>query len=80
MTEHDAIYELLCELTRATAKHPVWPTDIIHQSAILAEEAGECVQASLDVVYLDGDIRRVREEAIQAGAMALRILVNMDGS
>jgi hypothetical protein len=70
--------ELVAELLRAEAKHPDWPSDAIHASAILTEEAGELTQASLDFCYSDGEKWRMRAEAIQCGAMAIRFLLNFD--
>lgn len=72
------------ELRRAEAKHPDWPDDPIHRAAIVAKEAGELVQASIDACYSKRPIerekarRRMRIEAEQVGAMALRLLINLD--
>lgn len=69
---------LVAELCRATSKHPNWPTDAIHASAILHEEAGELTQATIDFHFYHGDRERMREEVIQVGAMALRFLMNLE--
>ncbi|MBK5145101.1 hypothetical protein I2494_15535 [Budviciaceae bacterium BWR-B9] len=69
---------LQAELERAVTVHPQWPTDAIHASAILNEEAGELTQAALDFHFYVDDKERMREEAIQVGAMALRFLLNID--
>jgi len=60
------------ELWRATAKHPEWPTDPIHQNAIIVEEAGELVR----VIQEGGEKAKMKKAAIQVGAIALRFLVN----
>ena len=73
----DAIKLITIELEKAEAKHPNWPSDIVHQSAIMAEESGETTQAALDVFYDGKSIEAVRLEAAQTGAMALRILKNL---
>ncbi|WP_145960323.1 hypothetical protein [Leminorella richardii] len=70
---------LVGELTRASIAHPKWPTDAVHASAILNEEAGELTQAAIDFHFYVDDRERMREEAIQVGAMALRFLMNLDG-
>ena len=59
-------------------KHPQWPTNTLEQVAILAGEAGECLQAALHCAEGRGELDRVRAEAIQAGAMAVRVLMNLE--
>ena len=77
MTKEQAAIELLAEVARAMDLHPVWPKDLIHQVAIVAEESGEAVQAALNHVYHGKSIDLVREELIQTGAMCIRALVNL---
>lgn len=79
MTEIEAITEMLQELERARLLHPLWPTDPIHQVAIMAEESGEAVRAALRMVYEGGSIENLRTELIQTGAMVMRCLVEMEG-
>ena len=71
-----AIDELVEELQRAEQKHPVWPIDQLRQTAIVAGEAGEALQASLHVAEGRGDMEALRKEIIQNGAMCLRWLIN----
>ena len=69
------INEILDELNRAITKFPTWPTDPLHASAILGEEAGELDKALLEYIYEGkGSIREIRKEAIQTAAMAIRFL------
>lgn len=64
------------ELMKAIAKHPNWPEDnIIHCAAIVSEESGELIRATLQLHYESGSIDEVEKEAIQTGAMALRFLI-----
>lgn len=73
--------DFLDELDRAEIKHPSWCCDAVHGSAILAEESGELTQAAIDFHYNGGseeDRKRMRAEAIQCGAMALRFLLALD--
>jgi hypothetical protein len=74
MTEQHAVEFILAELARARKKHPKWPADRIHQAAIVAEEAGELVQAAIDARYADGKQEDIDREAIHAAATALRLL------
>lgn len=63
------------ELRSAREKHPKWPKDLIHQTAVVSEEAGELTRASLHYYYEDGKYYDMHKEAVQTGAMALRFLV-----
>lgn len=73
----EAISQINDELAAAEKKHPTWPTDIIHASAILNEEAGELTQAAIDYHYDIGSLEAIRREAAQVGAMAIRVLINL---
>ena len=77
MTKDEAIRHITCELARAEDIYPAWPTDKIHAVAIMVEEAGESMQAALDCTYYNGDIKRLREELVQTGAMVVRCLINL---
>jgi NTP pyrophosphatase (non-canonical NTP hydrolase) len=65
------------EIKAAQEKHPGWPTDIVHSVAIMMEEAGEAMQAALDVFYKDGDREQLKKELAQTGAMAMRCLLHL---
>ena len=66
------------ELAGARLLWPAWPTDPIHAAAVLAEEAGELVQAANDFTYSNGSLEHMREEAVQVAAMAMRFLDGLD--
>lgn len=72
------------ELESAKTRYPWWPSDAVHAGAIVAEEAGELTQATLDHVYdhLNHNgkdtMARMRKEAVQTAAMAIRFLENME--
>lgn len=75
---------IMIELEKAKRKHPEWPRDIIHASAIICEEAGELIQAALDYCYApeSGNMKaeqwlNIEKEAIQVGAMAIRFLTEL---
>ena len=70
--------ELINEAMRASEIHPKWPTDAVHAVSILTEESGELMKAAIEYHYNNGDIEAIREEAIQTGAMALRVLMDID--
>lgn len=71
------ITKIIKELKRAKSKHPIWPKDIIHASAVLSEESGELTKSCLQYVYEEGKLTDVDSEAIQVGAMAIRFLSNI---
>lgn len=70
--------EIIDEVIRASSIHPTWPTDAVHAVSILTEESGELMKAAIEYHYNNGDIEAVREEAVQTGAMALRVLMHID--
>jgi hypothetical protein len=72
---------VLDELHRTETKFPVWPKDPVHRAAIVAEEAGELVRASINRYYCSDDElsmdKSIIEESIQTAATSLRLLFNM---
>ena len=80
MTIDEAIEMIRAEVTKATAKFPTWPTDIIHAGNVVSEEAGELAKECLQVVYEPhkSSLTDVHNEAVQTGAMAIRFLMSMN--
>ena len=80
----EIIQDILAELCRAEHLHPVWPAqgqrgDHVWAAAIVAEEAGEVLQAALNYqAHGKGSVGHIRRELVQTGAMALRCLINLD--
>lgn len=76
--------DILAELCRAEHLHPVWPAqgqrgDHVWAAAIVAEEAGEALQAALNYqAHGKGSIGHIRKELVQTGAMVLRALINLE--
>ena len=66
------------ELKKAVCKFPTFPTDPLHASAVVSEESGELVKASLHYVYEDGDLSQMEIEAIQTAVTAIRFLMHLD--
>ena len=65
-------------MVKAESKHPFWPTDILHQIAIVNEESGEATRAALQYQYEKGELKEVQTELIQTAAMCIRMLKNLD--
>ena len=62
------------ELLRATRMFPGWPTDPVYAAAIVAEEAGELLQAANNRQHHGGGIQPMITECVQAIAMGYRCL------
>ena len=74
------IQEILKEVEMATKKFPFWPNDPIHAAAVIQEEAGELIQATLETVYEypKSSHKDVRKEAVEIAAMVIRFLISFD--
>lgn len=75
MNRNEAITMVLTELEHAQNLHPNWPKNRIHQAAIVMEEAGELVQATLEAHYEPHKGGTPLKEAVQTAAMAIRYLI-----
>ena len=80
MTRALALAAAMAALERASNKHPCWPTDPIHAAAIIAEEVGELQREALQITYEPekSNPDRLREEALDVAAAALRFLISLD--
>lgn len=80
MTNDEIIDLVFAELKSAEKQHPSWPVDPIHAAAILGEEAGELLQATIDFTYQGGEFElgRMKKEAAQCAAMGIRFLMGFD--
>ena len=74
MNRHEIMTMVMAELDHARNIYPIWPKDRIHQAAIVMEEAGELVQASLQQHYEPHKGGNPIKEAVQTAAMAIRFL------
>ena len=77
LEEKRAFVCVITELKEAKKKHSKWPTDLIHQAAIVAEEAGETVKSALENAYETGRYYDVMREAIHTAATAIRMVESM---
>ena len=66
------------ELLKAKLKWPEYYDDVIHAVSVMNEEAGEAIQAAIDLTYANGSIEKVKYELIQTAAMCFRALGNID--
>ena len=72
-----ALAQIFSEVERAEKLHPDWPTDPIHQAAVVTEEAGELLQACLNRDEQKGTKRQMIIEATHTAATAIRFLKNI---
>jgi hypothetical protein len=77
MTQENAIKLIIQEIQRAETKHPTWPDDIIHATAIVGEESGELTRAALNHVYHGDKRSKIIIESIHTAASAIRLLKNL---
>jgi len=72
------LFEILNELDRAKAKHPVWPTCNIGRAAIVNCEAGEALKEAIKISEGTGSLENLRTELIQTAATSIRMMQAMD--
>lgn len=70
--------EVLDEVDRAEDLFPDFPSDVVHAVGIVVEEAGESMQAALQLTYECGNREDLRVELIQTAAMVVRCLMTFD--
>lgn len=80
MKTSDIIEEVRAEIARAVTKFPTWPTDPLHAFAVVGEEFGETQKEVLQLTYepQKSSHSKVRKEAIQLAAMAIRFVVSLE--
>ena len=80
MKIEDIYIEIDNEMHRAEKKFPHWCLDPVHGAAIVAEEAGEALQASLDFYYGRAGAHKIKKELIHTATMAIRFLLGFEES
>ena len=80
MKLENILTELEEQLREARAKFPSWSLDPVHGAAIVAEEAGEALQAALDFYYGRGGAHQLKKELLHTLAMSVRFLMNFEAS
>jgi len=70
-----AFGKIIEAIFEAEEKHPGWPTDPIHATAIIAEESGELTKAAIDFYFKRNDNEdEMMKEAAQTAAVLLRFM------
>lgn len=72
------VLEIFDELQVARSKHPLWPDDLVHGAAIVAEQAGGLTKACLAIESNEQAKERTRQEAKQVAVTAIRFILNGD--
>ena len=80
MKIEDIYLEIDNEMHRAEKKFPHWCLDPVHGAAIVAEEAGEALQASLDFYYRRAGSQQLKKELIHTVTMGIRFLLGFEES
>jgi len=82
MKTEQIIALIMAEIDRAEQLHPAWPHDLVKASAIVAEEAGEMLQAANDYDESRSGKRQIITEAVHTAATAIRLLknINLEGN
>ena len=73
-----ALAQIFSEVERAEKLHPDWPTNPIHQAAIVMEEAGELIRACNCYSETKTGKKDIATEAVQTAASAIRFLKNLE--
>lgn len=78
--EPDVLAPIFVELEKALQKFPTWPTDPLHALSVLGEEFGELTKEVLQMTYEPHKTgpEKIRTEAVQTAAMAIRFFVSLD--
>ena len=78
MSAESILLAIKCELEKCKTKHPEFPLDVIERIAIMAEEAGEAVQAANNIKWENGNKDDLKLELLQTAAVCVRILEAME--
>ena len=65
-------------LDKSEFKHPFWPYDIIHGTAVMGEEAGEAIKAAYEVVYENRKIEDLKMELLHTIATSIRMFYSLE--
>ena len=74
MEVSEAYQLVMKEMANAHIKHGNFPTDCVYGAAIVMEEAGEVIQAALNVEFKRGSKQKLRSEVAQTAAAAIWFL------
>jgi hypothetical protein len=80
--KNETLQDIFKEINKARVKWPGWPADVVHSAAIVAEEAGEALQAALNYQYKSGfreDRAKIKEELLHTIVTAVRFLEEWEG-
>ena len=79
MTQEAVLKLISAEVRLAEIIHPTWPKELLLQTMIMLEEAGEVAKSSVENSsgFID-DMENYIDEVVQTAAMCVRILKNLD--
>ncbi len=77
-TTIDVFNDIQTELDRSFELHGDLPANIVGMTAIMAEEAGECVKAANNCVFHGATVAELEKEAIQTAAMCVKMVMKIN--
>jgi hypothetical protein len=75
MKDKNIIDLIISELRLAEKKYPRWPDDLVHGAAIIGEEVGEIIRATLNNYYHGDKIENIKKEAVHTAVTAIRLIL-----
>lgn len=73
----DIIADVCSEVEKSEVYYPGFPLDAVHAAGMVTEAAGALMKASFLWAYDGHDPQEIRQEAINTGAMAIRLLIHI---
>ncbi len=77
MIHEEDFRAVLKEMEKARIKHPIYPTDIVKMTALVAEEAGEAMKEANNIDEGKGNYEQLKIELYQNIGVSFRQLSQM---
>src|SRR5260221_10758413 len=79
--EYGLLLEAMQETANARRVYPWWPTDIVHATVIMCEEAGEALKVANEIRWnhKDATLAHLHDEVMHTMAMCIRLMIETPG-